>query len=301
MIITLNKDPLDLTLEKEKNLEELVSGLSDWLTGEGYEITGLVQDGMELDIYTDKWKETALDSIKMLDITAVPGHEKYITDLQTLYQYVTLLHDSIKKGNRSLTKDLLGEIPIITGSMDFFFGKNGKPSPESLRMKEFTDSYSPEETQDKSSNDSFINFLMTISVILQNRINEITSPFTELKNSSEALTRLLPKISEISVMLQTGNDKQAMDAVLRFIELSEKLIRIFHFLRFSTFIDITEKSIEKESFSDFYKEFNDILSELVGAFDINDSILIGDLMEYEVVPKVNRLLEYIDLIKNKQE
>ncbi len=296
MIVTLNKEPLDLTLENEKNLEELISGLSQWLNNEGYEITGLVKDSVPLDIYTGSWKTTDLESVKLLDITAVPRQEKYISDLQTLYQYITLLHDSIKKRNTTLTKDLLKEIPIITGAMDFFFGKNNKQSPESLLMQNFADTYE-EKGDPEEGNNSFLSLLTNISLILQNRVSEITSPFSELEDTSEALTELLPKISEISVLLQTGDDKLAIDYVLQFIELSEKLIRIFQHLKFSSAVDITEKTIEKKSFTDFYKDFNDILNELVNAFDINDSILIGDLMEYEIVPKTGRLLEYISLIK----
>ena len=102
-------------------------------------------------------------------------------------------------------------------------------------------------------------------------------------------------------MLQTGDDKKAIDSVLQFIELSENLIRIFPFLRDIGYTDITKESIDKESFNDFYKEFNGILNELVNAFDINDSILIGDLMVYDVIPGDTYLLEYINLIEKIKE
>ena len=97
MVITLNSEPLDVTIENEKNLSELISGLSGWLNESGYEITGIVKDGTELELYKDEWSKTDLQSIKTLDIKAVSGTERYISDLQTLYQYVTLLHNAVEK------------------------------------------------------------------------------------------------------------------------------------------------------------------------------------------------------------
>ena len=296
MVITLNSNPFDVTIENEKTLDELISGLKKWLNKSGYEITGIVQDGLELELYNEKWSKTLLDTIEKLDIKAVSGSDKYISDLQTLYQYITLLHNAVKTGNKPLTADLLLELPFIKNSLNYFFAKKDQESNEALQLQESIDDYTMQNNEQ-----SLILLLQDITIILQNRIKEVTSPFVELHASAKKLKDLLPMISDVSVMLQTGDDRQAMDSVLKFIELSEKLIRIFPFLKEFGYTDITKESIGKESFDDFYKEFNGILKELLDAFDINDSILIGDLMEYEIVPRVNKLLEYINLIEKIQE
>lgn len=296
MVITLNSDPLDVTIENEKTLDELISGLTKWLNKSGYEITGIVQDGLELELYNGKWSNTLLDTIEELDIKAISGYDKYISDLQTLYQYITLLHNSIKTGNKSLTEDLLSELPFIKSSLDYFFAKENQTAFETQQLQQLIDN------SDEQNNDqSLLSVLQDITLILQNRIKEVTSPFIELHTSAEKLKDLLPGISDVSVMLQTGDDRQAMDSVLKFIELSEKLIRIFPFLKEFGYTDITKESIDKENFDDFYKGFNGILKELVDAFAINDPILIGDLMEYEIVPRVSKLLEFINLIEKVQE
>ena len=292
MVITLNSEPFDVTIENEKTLDELISGLSDWLGKSGYVITDVVRNDTELTLYEGKWGNTPLDTIEKLDIKAISESDKYISDLQTLYQYITMLHNSITTGNKTLTEDLLLELPFIESSMDFFFGKNNKTAYETGQLKKLISNFHGE-----NDNQPLILLLQNITLILKNRIKELTSPFTALLETAEKLQQLIPEISDVSVMLQTGDDKKAIDSVLKFIELSENLIMIFPFLRDFGYTDITKESINKESFNDFFKEFNGILKELVTAFDINDSILIGDLMEYEIVPKVTRLMEYINLIE----
>jgi hypothetical protein len=296
MVITLNSEPFDVTIENEKTLDELISGLSNWLSESGYVITDVFQNDTELTLVDGNWGDTPLDTIEKIDIKAISESDKYISDLQTLYQYITLLHNSVTTSNKLLTEDLLSELPFIKSSIDFFFGKNSKPAYETQQLEKLISNLHGD-----NDNQALILLLQNITVILKNRIKEVTSPFTALLEAAEKLEQLIPEISDVSVMLQTGEDKKAIDSVLKFIELSENLIRIFPFIRDFGYTDITKESINKESFNDFFKEFNGILKELVTAFDINDSILIGDLMEYEIVPKVIKLMEYINLIEKIEE
>ena len=103
MVITLNSDPFDVTIENEKTLNELLSGLTDWLDKSGYIITDIIKDGTRLTLYNGDWGNTLLDTIEKLDIKAASEFDKYISDLQTLYQYITLLHDSVTNNNKTLT------------------------------------------------------------------------------------------------------------------------------------------------------------------------------------------------------
>ncbi len=45
--------------------------------------------------------------------------------------------------------------------------------------------------------------------------------------------------------------------------------------------------------NDSIKEFNTMLSDLCAAIENADSVLLGDLLEYEIVPVVENLLEGI--------
>ncbi len=299
MEITLNSEPFDVTIENEKTLSELFSGLSDWLNSSGFEILGMVLDGQELELNNTKLNEILLENISKLDIKAISGSDRYISDLQTLYQYTTLLHNAIIADNNTLSNDLLSELPYVTSALDSYISKKDLPIYGTIKLQELISNFNNDKQSDNKN--PLVDFLNHISLILQTRIKEVTSPFSELQISAELLKNLIPDISDVSVMLQTGKDKKAMSYVLKFIELSEKLIRIFPFLKEFGYTDIRNVTIESESFKDFYTDLNGILVELVEAFNINDSILIGDLMEYEIAPRVNKLLEYVKLIEKVKE
>jgi hypothetical protein len=94
------------------------------------------------------------------------------------------------------------------------------------------------------------------------------------------LSACTEEISEISVLLQTGKDRQAMDTIVRFSELSQNLVRL---------VSSISPPNANEDVQGFYRELNGVLSELLEAFETKDSVLIGDLMEYEVAPRLGRL------------
>jgi len=302
MIITLNSDPFDVTIENEKTLEELYTGLSNWFIKSDLEITEVMKDGENLELTNSfEWKNILLENIGKLDIIAISGSDRYITDLQTLYQYISLLQNAVTGSNNALISDLLSELTYVTSAMDSFLPKKDLLQYGTIKLQECINNFQKENREELESRNKLIELLQNISLILQIRIKEITSPFSELQKTSELLQKLIPGISDVSVMLQTGDDQQAINSILTFIDLSEKLIRLFPFLKEFGYTDIRKKSIDSESFDDFFTDFNSILVELIDAFNINDSILIGDLMEYEIAPRVNKLLEFINLIEKVKE
>jgi len=297
MEITLNSKPFDVTIENEKNLGELFIGISEWLNKSGYEISELIQDGEKLHLYNDKWQTNLLKSINNLDIITIPESTRYIIDLQTIYQSISLLLNALIKENKPLIDDLISEFPYITDALDIFLTKKDIILLGKEKLTNLISNYIKNRENDSNIKILVVEHLEKLSKVLKTRIKEVTSPYSELQETTKELKDLIPVISDVALMLQTGNDKKAMDSVLMFINLSEKLIRIFPFLVELGYTDIRKQSIENKNFNDFYKDLNDILSELVEAFDINDSILIGDLLEYEIVPKIDKLFEYIKLVK----
>jgi len=168
-------------------------------------------------------------------------------------------------------------------------------------MLNLIDAYTNSGKIESAKKNMLLEYLNNLTLILKSRIKEVTSPYPELQETTKKLKGLIPIITDVALMLQTGNDKKAMDSVLHFIDLSEKLIRIFPFLVEQGYTDIRKQFIENDNFNDFYKDLNDILIELVEAFNINDSILIGDLMEYEIAPRIDKLLKYVKLVEKVNE
>ena len=65
-------------------------------------------------------------------------------------------------------------------------------------------------------------------------------------------------------------------------------------------MDTSKAKILDLPFDEFYKDFNSILLELTNAFGAGDSVLIGDLLEYEIAPRLDGLLFFLNEL-NKDE
>jgi hypothetical protein len=75
-----------------------------------------------------------------------------------------------------------------------------------------------------------------------------------------------------------------MDTIVRFSELSQTLVRLVA----SIFPDNSNEKLQA-----FYQDLNSVLSELLEAFAAKDSVLIGDLMEYEIAPRLEQLRTFL--------
>jgi hypothetical protein len=96
------------------------------------------------------------------------------------------------------------------------------------------------------------------------------------------LKSYVQRLPEVSVLLQTGKDKAAMDTIIGFTDTVHSVLALVPFLppdpeRGRLIADLTP-----------------VLRDLVAAFDAKDSVLIGDLLEYEVAPRITKLMPFLE-------
>lgn len=297
MEIKINNQKIDFSLEDEKTLGDIVDGIYQWLGSSGYRISAIEHDGST--IYPDadpqeNWKRHSIDGVKLLHFTVLSQSEQHVQDLHTIHQYISLFNHALSAGNQKLLSELLEDLPYITQHIDLFLGGRDNYGAS---LQQLIDSSGVKEGEFKSPVKNLMVYCQNLLVLLSSRISEFTNPFLEMKSSATALQQLLPKLSDVSVLLQTGKDKEAMNLIIEFTEISQKLIRLYSIIRDEGYTDLADKPIEGQSFSEFYEEMNGILRELEEAFNSGDSVLIGDLLEYEIAPKLEKLLEFISKIE----
>ena len=112
---------------------------------------------------------------------------------------------------------------------------------------------------------------------LDARIREAANPKEALGARLPRLRELAAAVTDVPLLLQTGRDRQAMEIVSDFTELFQKLLDIVPFL---------PKDGERDR---AFEELNPILRQILSAFDAKDFVLIGDLFEYEVAPRLGKL------------
>jgi hypothetical protein len=113
------------------------------------------------------------------------------------------------------------------------------------------------------------------------RLAEVDDPRAALARLSAELEATAAGISEVSVLLATGRDRQAMETVVRFSELSQRLLRHLR--------SRGAPAVGGREPREFFDGLNRVLQELLAAFQARDTVLIGDLLEYEVAPRLRQL------------
>lgn len=124
-----------------------------------------------------------------------------------------------------------------------------------------------------------------LSILFSERLAEIESPEEEMRKAAALYAAQAEELKELPVLLQTGKDERAMKAIFLFIEIFNKVIRLVPELE-GRGLDTKALRIVGESLPEFYASFNDVLRRLSSAFEDRDSVLIGDLAEYEVAPRM---------------
>lgn len=298
MNIYINDQPLNFTLQGETVFSEVRREVMKWLAGESYVVENCTIDDTEVAPENlGEWDDTKLDSIGTVTFQARPAAELNYERLQTVHQYLLLLKRGIETENTGVFSELAGEYPIIEKELNTILNPQGSKVQNSDVIF-FTNQLEQAgffkgkiELKDALFNAASIcdGFLS----ILQERMHEITNPGDELSSAVDSLASLIEPMNEIPVLLQTGKDREAMQTVVKFVEASQKMLRLYPVLKVTSDFDMNRKLKSGETLEQFYSDINTILKELSEAFNAKDSVLIGDLLEYEISPRIENLITLI--------
>ena len=280
MEIQINNQNLDFTIEQDETLGQVVEDIEAWLKGTDLVLFSVKHEDREL-LATpyEQWGTTPHTEVGTLEVTVKHARELAVLNLQTILQYLDILRQSVSTNNSDKLEELMSGFSALTESL-------GKHFPNSEQLLQalinlFGNSRAEQvpawadETREQA-----LKLIELVDSQVSFRLQEYQDPKAALKILAEALTVCIEEVSDISILLQTGKDKQAMDTIVRFSELSQNLVRLVA----SIFPENSNKDLQ-----DFYKELGGVLSELLEAFEAKDSVLIGDLMEYEIAPRMERL------------
>ncbi|MBR1535743.1 MAG: hypothetical protein IJ630_02250 [Treponema sp.] len=115
--------------------------------------------------------------------------------------------------------------------------------------------------------------------------DEIKSAFTAQLSECDSLSN---ELLELPVKLQSGKDKEATVLISKLADFIEKFC---HTATLSAlFEEIYSKLlIDGKSVNDFFQDFSEILNDFEGAIASKDTVLMGDLAEYEISPRLQAI------------
>lgn len=289
MDIRINDQTLDFTIEDNETLGDVVKDIEAWLDGSDLVLYSVKHEDRDLLSQPyEEWATTPHSEVGTLNVMVKHTRELTVLNLQTILEYLGLLKQAITAGKEELLGELFSGFPALAESVRKHF-----PNPDAALQAMIT-LFLHAEAQEVAvwpgeKTQQAVKLIDLVSGNVSFRLEELLDPRAALKTLSGALKICIEDISEISILLQTGKDRQAMDTMVRFSELSQSLVRLVASVLTDSVDPSKQVTVGGMGLQDFYQELNGILSELLEAFDANDSVLIGDLMEYEVAPRLEQL------------
>lgn len=115
--------------------------------------------------------------------------------------------------------------------------------------------------------------------------NDIKASFEKL---SELFNELAAQMEGVPVALQSGKNAEVSESIKR---LADSIEQFCHVATLASLFPETfsTSSLNGISFKDFFAEFSPILKDFEDALQNNDTVMLGDLSEYEICPRLKEI------------
>lgn len=122
--------------------------------------------------------------------------------------------------------------------------------------------------------------------------DSIKQSFAELSKLFEDLSQ---QMENVPAALQAGKNKEVSESIKI---VADSIDNFCHIAALASLFpqDFATKTIDGKQFADFFKDFSPILSDFEGALTNNDTVLIGDLSEYEICPRLKAISQALNSI-----
>lgn len=294
MTITVNGSPLAIEAGESASLGELLSRADELLDKAGSVIISLSVDGEEIDAESyPRCAERSVSTVDRVEIRAEDSAAIKERALATLLELLAIAKRSAEDsaaeaggaaGPAAQPADWAG---LRKGAADLSEAFAGLFSSDELSFARLFSEILERagDSPDRSARIEISAQADRLSSVFEERLEELRSPVREMRKAAALFDESSGGLADIPVLLQTGKEDQAMRTVLFFIEIFNKVIRVIPELR-RRGIDTASVSVDGLPMPEFYGSFNEVLRQLTEAFEHKDAVLIGDLAEYEVLPRM---------------
>ena len=261
MEIRINGTAADITLEDEQTVGEVVAGLERWLQGAGVRLCGLEIDGelVGADAVPAVFARDIAD-IRLFEVktnTRTQLLEEALEDARALLQ---TLHAAAPAERGALLKNWEGSaaagfLASETPELSGMLVKQAVTAPEAL------------------------------GALIDERLRELRSPHEELAALASVVSAVAGRLEELPLDMQTGKDARAAETAALFSTTAEKLFRLTGLLQ--------SQDESLGALSSRMDEFGAAVRELLEAYKLKDTVLIGDLAEYELAPRLRAFYDAV--------
>lgn len=280
MLLIINGDEVPFSLEQEKTARQVVGSLADWLESQAWEILVVKLNGEDF-FGRPELLDLPVQEILKLEITARDWKAKAQDELGMLRDFFAGLAEAAAGGEGVVLRDRLARWADLRPLLTRQFGQVKGRTGIWVGLDTVAQAVDNPGSDPRLLAEGAKILAEGFSLLLDERLN----PETAFENSLGRLSVLLPNVREISLKLQLGKDREAMNVLLVLLSTLEDLTRQWDFLRSVSSPAVAEKEARTEV-SRLFADLNQFLKETVAAFETKDYILVGDLLEYEISPRL---------------
>jgi hypothetical protein len=272
MRIYINESPADIVLEAEKTVGDILSGIDEWLSSSEHRISGLRIDGEPVDLAAMTAAfERSLEHIDALNIIVSSWDELALEALLNSKEDVAF-YEAASAEDKECIKSVWKNSPAACFLSDHI------PDVFAQMEKTFSgEGLSPAE----------------ISKTLDERVSELADIGKEFRSMAPLIETIAKRLEDLPLDIQTGQDRKAAETVSIFTKAAEKLLRLIHILNIQG-MRLENLAIEEQPLVAFIEAFTALLKELLTAYENKDVVLVGDVAEYEISPRLRKLYAAIE-------
>jgi len=293
MRLTINGEPVRFSLEHERTLGEVAAAAERWLAGAGFVAMALSADGEDLaGLPREQWCARPLEGIGELAIGARLAGELRLEHWRAAARVLETLADvldDVGAGAAAAAAD--ADSPeadagaAIGAAGDAIAVLRRSPAgPDAAAaaarleaaLAGATGAAARAWPADRRATAAAM--ARELAATLAALVATAADPVRAVAEAAAPVARLVPALGEVAVQLQTGRDREAMATVTGLSDAIQRLLPL---------VSLLAPDGERER---LIVDLNATLRGLVAALEAKDTVLIGDLAEYEVAPRLAALL-----------
>jgi hypothetical protein len=318
MEILINDEKIDFKLEAEKNLGEIVRGLEEWVLKNGHVIESISVDNrvIPVDFNSSEFK-SEISAIKELKVVVSDHVKLALKTFLTVGEYINKVlrdytgpdsikhYDSLLEGLNLVYNGIMNSLKILRIRAIAVVNDDSSVLDEALlEMNEFIRVYEKKYPDAegiarlKILLKKMLDFLPEIykwaviknysSVQKQEKV-KVSAYLKDIFHDLQSLImHSIHRFAEIGKNLQIGEDRKALNDLFYLMELLDEVISL---LKITDEIYSISQKLEKDSenfIEVLFHKMTGCLKEVENAFENADMITVGDILEYEIKPIVER-------------
>lgn len=113
------------------------------------------------------------------------------------------------------------------------------------------------------------------------------------KEHAKAAGEISEQLKTISAKFQSGKDKEANTIITGLADLVDN---ICHTASLSALFpeEFSETKIDGKTFAEFFADFSPVLKDFEQAIESKDTVMTGDLAEYEISPRLDQFIDSME-------